>query len=211
MKHFIIVVLIWPVLIENLSAQESPVYDKVLFSVEAGAFMTGGNINQDVTGVSLLHDGALMTGVSVGVGLPTTRFLNLGAGVGYRFYESRSRESLAGSRMAQKGLNSLFKEQSLPVFVSAYLSSSTEDLSPFFACKAGYNFLTKESVRDAYMQFQRFFADCSLGLQINMKSVGIRVGFVVMFDSLRNTISDKQRLIPSYGVQIGLASRPSLR
>ena len=39
-----------------------------------------------------------------------------------------------------------------------------------------------------------------------MKSVGIRVGFAVMFDTLRNTISDKQILVPSYGVQIGMVS-----
>lgn len=199
MKHFITVILIWTVLFDYLSAQKKPVYDKVSFSVDAGAYMTGGTINQDVTGVSLLHDGALMTGVSVGVGLPATRYLNLGAGVGYRFYESRGREFLAGKY-------SSFKEQSLPVFVSANLSSSAKTVSPFLACKGGYNYLTKESARDAYMQFQGFFADCSMGLQINMKSVGIRVGFAVMFDTLRNTISDKQILVPSYGLQIGMVS-----
>jgi hypothetical protein len=183
---------------------------KVVISVDAEALTTVGTMNPKVVGASLLEDGAWMEGINLGASFLVTRHMSFGIGAGYRFYEGKlhlAPEGL-GTGEIPKSLFQFFREQSLPLFVKADVFGSKDHrFSPYLEGKAGYNFLTKtyaDDWADWYLRFKGFFAATSAGVQLNLASMGIRAGFVVMIDTLNNSSITQNTLVPYCGLQVGM-------
>lgn len=151
----------------------------------------------------LLSDGSNILQADFSAHRAVAGNFRVGAGLGYRFYRGRSSEELLSRTASQSrgSVASWFRQQSLPLFLSAELSSQTARVSPLVTVRAGYNLPTDWNGAWVY---RGLFTDGTFGVSVRARSVRFHAGLSLLFDNLHNTDTGNNSFLPHAGLRIGM-------
>lgn len=172
---------------------------RIAVSVGAGVFTSVFAHDGTLSKGSLLEEGSNVLQIDAGGVYALTQSFGLGLDVGYRFYAGKMKVGAV-----DEGYYRQFRQQSVPLFLTADLSNPQWRLSPYLKAKAGYSIPARHNGADAHLVYKGFTAEGNAGLQFRSSRIDCQIGLAVLLDTLHNDLTGGSELAPLLGLRLGI-------